>query len=133
MKFLILLPALFLAPGAFAESRTKICQYYYTHDIFTGYLHLSLEAKQDQRLTLWMDTPTPYGIRPYTYDINIKSCSQDGSLHLEATSSGTTQKVIFNSKESNLAGKLEYLNSQGETNLELIMECSPEKIKELCP
>lgn len=132
MKFLVLLFSLFIAKAAIAEDRTQLCQYFYKHEIFSRYLHLSVEIKPDSSFRLWMDTPTPYGIRPYTYEVSRLSCTDEGSLHLEAQSTGTTQRVIFNSKNSNLAGKLEYLNSKGETNFELVMECSPEKIKELC-
>jgi hypothetical protein len=132
MKLVFSFLVLFLSQITLAEARTKLCQYYYKHDIFSGYLELSLEKTQNGRMTLWMETPTPYGIRPYTYDVSTMSCNLEKSLHIEAKSSGTTQTVVFNSKNSNQAGKLEYLNDKNETSVELIMECSPEKIQELC-
>jgi hypothetical protein len=133
VKLVFFLIILISCEVTLAADRTQICQYFYKHDIFTGYLHLRVEKNSDNTMSLWMDTPTPYGIRPYTYDVKTLACNPEGSLHIEAQSAATTQQIIFNSKDSNQAGKLEYLNDKNETSAELIMECSPEKIKELCP
>jgi hypothetical protein len=132
MKFLSLLSILFLSQNTLAQNRIKICQYYYQHDIFTGYLNLSIEKKANNQMTLWMDTPTPYGIRPYTYEVTYAACTSEKNLHLEAQSSATTQKVIFNSMNSSKSGKMLYLNSKNEVQLELILECSPEIIEGQC-
>ena len=133
MKFLIMLTVFFSSGMSLAADRTQICQHLYKHDIFTGYLRMSLEKNPNSSMVLWIDTPTPYGIRPYTYDVRSFNCNQEGSLNIQAQSAATTQNIIFNSKNSNHAGKLEYVNDKGETSVELIMECFPEKIKELCP
>ena len=132
MKFVLMLSLLILAQTTFAADRVPFCTHYYKHDIFSRDLVLSVLPDAAGKPVLWMDQPTPYGIRPYTYDISKLSCTAEGSLHIEAQSAWNTQKVVFNSKDAAQAGKLEYFNDKGEVSMELVMVCSPDKIKELC-
>jgi hypothetical protein len=123
---------LLLSLNATARERTKICQVYYHHDIFSRYLELIIEKTDSQGLLLWMDTPTPYGIRPYGYDIKKISCTSSHSLEVEAKATGNQQQVIFNSKAENTAGKLAYLSELGERQAEITLECTPTEIQKFC-
>ena len=132
MKSLLLIPVLFsalLTSAAFAGERTAICKAPYQHDGFMEELRLVLEKKQDGSRVLWMDTPTPYGIRPYSYDVKVMNCSAN-TLNVEAQASGTAQQVVFKSEDQ--LGTLTYLDTRGAPQSGISVTCDLAEIAKAC-
>lgn len=133
MKSLILLAILTASIQAAAVGpRTNLCKYYYKNDMFSRDLILSLVQEPNGTLTFWMDTPTPYGIRPYGYEVKSLTCNSEKSLHIEAATLHNYEQVVFNSKANNTAGKLEYFNDKNEPTRTVNFECDAAAIATVC-
>lgn len=134
MKSIILLTILAASVNASAlsGSRTNICKVWYDHDMFSRFLTLSIGPEAAKNY-LWMDTPTPYGIRPYAYEITSLSCNTDKSVHLEGNMNNGWEKVVFNSKNSNTTGKLEYFNDKNVPMRTINFECEAPVLESVCP
>lgn len=133
MKTFIFLIALMTAFTAQAVERTStaLCTYSYKSDMWSADLVLSLRT-EDGRVTLWMQTPTPYGIRPYGYDVKTVTCNSDQSLHVETSDPNNYEHLVFDSKESNSAGRLEYFNDKNESTRLLTLKCDAVAITSIC-
>lgn len=134
MKAFIILMTLAasFSASAFSGTRTNICKYYYKHDIFSRDLILSV-VKDNNKTYIWMDTPTPYGIRPYSYEVTKMSCGSDKSLNMQGNMNKNWQKVYFESREDNKEGQLEYFNENMQWIQTVKFECDAAAIESLCP
>jgi len=131
MKMLLTAFIFLLASSSFAKTRYILGSYFYRHDIFTGDMFLNLE-KDNEDQTLLMDTPTPYGIRVYRYDVKKTQCT-NSRLMVEAVSAWN-KKVIFKyPAQDDRHGTLSYYNDLNEREAELNLKCSPDEIKKICP
>jgi|GEM_PF-5027528 hypothetical protein len=130
MKMLFVALILLLASSSFAKTRNTICSYYYRHDIFSQNLYLILE-KDNGKQTLYMDTPTPYGIRVYPYDMKKVQCGT-ASLEIEAIASNQRKVAFKYPVKDGTSGVLIYFNELNERVADLVMKCSAAEIKNFC-
>ncbi|MNK15788.1 hypothetical protein D3C87_339380 [compost metagenome] len=125
----------FSAQFSMAQGRAMLCRTWYTSEVFTGYLNVSISepAVAGTAKILWADTHIPYGIRPLGYEITSLQCTPDG-LRAYATSPQVDVDLSFVSSEDTpdyQPGKLTYIRN-GEAGATRKLECSIAAVKAFC-
>lgn len=133
MKITLAFLGLLLSTTTYAENRIAICHLPYKHDIFSADLQLTVASDAQTGTNFHMDTPTPYGIRTYQYDVSKLECGSDNSLKMEGVMYGSTKPIAFNYPTKDLnTGTLTYFDFSGTQEGTVNLECFVDKIKELC-
>lgn len=95
MKYAFFIIMTLFSQVSLTQERSKLCHRWLSNQWFQGYLALSLEGPNASlpRYIMWVDRDTPYGIRAYSYEVDLVSCEGLKDLNIKAHSATMKERL----------------------------------------